>query len=178
MIDISITSLPSIGAFHPSMWLCRSLLPSSFKSLRILPSVISFSNMTLRANSRMTTNNAGDAAHINSGAPKFGPIDLFKGWPNPSLLPPHQLDDASAHILSNPTNTDVLFYGPDEGYEPLREEIAKWLNDFYKPSAPITILHAFCKPSLIQSILEMFGWWLPHTIWRAGFLLTLVSTIG
>lgn len=70
--------------------------------------------------------------------PKSRHIDLLKGWPHPSLLPPHQLDKASAHILSNPSNTDVLFYGPDEGYQPLREEIAKWLNDFYKPCQTVT----------------------------------------
>lgn len=85
--------------------------------------------MTLRASSRMKA---------SSSHPKSRPIDLLKGWPNPSLLPPHQLDEASAHILSNPTNTDVLFYGPDEGYQPLREEIAQWLSNFYQPTKPIT----------------------------------------
>ena len=69
--------------------------------------------------------------------PKSRHIDLLKGWPNPSLLPPQQLREASAHILSDPPNTDVLFYGPDEGYEPLREEIAKWLDQFYNPAKRI-----------------------------------------
>ncbi|KEF56630.1 uncharacterized protein A1O9_06819 [Exophiala aquamarina CBS 119918] len=63
-------------------------------------------------------------------------IDLFKGWPNPSLLPPQQLDKASSHILSDSNKIDVLFYAPDEGYHPLRDEIAKWLNAFYCPSQP------------------------------------------
>ncbi|EXJ87178.1 hypothetical protein A1O3_04137 [Capronia epimyces CBS 606.96] len=66
------------------------------------------------------------------------PIDLFKGWPNPTLLPPQQLNNASANILSDPNNMDVLFYGPDEGYGPLREEIAKWLSSFYQPREPIS----------------------------------------
>lgn len=65
-------------------------------------------------------------------------IDLLKGWPHPSLLPEYDLKKASASILSDPSNKDVLFYGPDEGYEPLREEIAKWLYDFYRPCGPIT----------------------------------------
>ncbi|KIV81675.1 hypothetical protein PV11_03845 [Exophiala sideris] len=65
-------------------------------------------------------------------------IDLLTGWPNPTLLPPHQLDEASSQILSNPDNTDVLGYAPDEGYQPLREEIAKWLNEFYRPKNPIS----------------------------------------
>ena len=73
-----------------------------------------------------------------SSIPKSRHIDLLKGWPHPSLLPPQQLDQASTHILSDPSNTDVLFYGPDEGYEPLRKEIARWLTEFYNPSKLIT----------------------------------------
>ena len=73
-----------------------------------------------------------------SKVPKSRHINLLKGWPNPSLLPPQQLDQASDHILSNPANKDAMFYGPDEGYEPLREEIAKWLNQFYTPQELIT----------------------------------------
>ncbi|KIX04497.1 uncharacterized protein Z518_05367 [Rhinocladiella mackenziei CBS 650.93] len=86
--------------------------------------------MTLRVGTR--TNN------VNTSASKKRPINLLKGWPNPSLLPPCQLEDASTHILSDPRNKDVLFYGPDEGYQPLRGEIAKWLNDFYQPREPIS----------------------------------------
>lgn len=66
------------------------------------------------------------------------PIDLLTGWPNPNLLPPRQLDEASHQILSDPTKTDVMFYAPDEGYQPLREEIAKWLNEFYRPKTRIS----------------------------------------
>ncbi|EXJ83348.1 hypothetical protein A1O1_06969 [Capronia coronata CBS 617.96] len=66
------------------------------------------------------------------------PIDLFKGWPNPTLLPPQQLNDAADDILADPRNSDVMFYGPDAGYGPLREEIAKWLDDFYQPREPIS----------------------------------------
>ncbi|KIX92676.1 uncharacterized protein Z520_11528 [Fonsecaea multimorphosa CBS 102226] len=84
--------------------------------------------MTLRASSRV------DSPKVSRNRQ----IDLLKGWPHPSLLPPHQLDQASAKILSNPSNSDVLFYGPDEGYQPLREEIAKWLNDFYRPSETVS----------------------------------------
>lgn len=65
-------------------------------------------------------------------------IDLFKGWPNPALLPPHQLNEASSHILTDSDKKDVLFYGPDEGYAPLRSQIADWLNSFYSPPQSIT----------------------------------------
>jgi DNA-binding transcriptional MocR family regulator len=88
--------------------------------------------MTLRKHPRTTTSTAQTNTHT------LRPIDLLKGWPNPSLLPPHQLDEASDRILSNPVNKDVLFYGPDEGYQPLRGEIAKWLDNFYRPRQPIT----------------------------------------
>ncbi|KAH0827231.1 hypothetical protein AYO21_09079 [Fonsecaea monophora] len=79
--------------------------------------------MTLRASLR---------AHPPK-VPKTRHIDFLKGWPNTSLLPLHQLELASKRILSDPANSDVLFYGPDEGYQPLRVEIAKWLNSFYRP---------------------------------------------
>ena len=85
--------------------------------------------MTLR--SRTPTSNA-------TTIPKSRHIDLLKGWPNPSLLPPEQLKEASAVILSKRPINEVLRYGPDEGYPPLREEIAKWLNQFYHPSKLIT----------------------------------------
>ena len=85
--------------------------------------------MTLKANSQPSR---------TSNIPRSRHIDLLKGSPHPSLLPPQQLDQASTHILADPANSDVLFYGPDSGYQPLREEVAKWLNKFYKPSATIT----------------------------------------
>lgn len=65
-------------------------------------------------------------------------IDLFKGWPNPSLLPQSQIRKASSSALSDPeVFIPGLSYGPDPGYEPLREGIASWLTRFYKPRDPI-----------------------------------------
>lgn len=65
-------------------------------------------------------------------------IDLFKGWPNPSLLPAAQIKAASSHALSNPKiSTPALSYGPDPGYEPLRNILASWLTDFYQAPKPI-----------------------------------------
>lgn len=67
------------------------------------------------------------------------PIDFMTGWPNPSLFPPLKLDSAAHTIF---TNSDLvresLRYGEDEGYHPLREEIAKWLTKFYVPKDPIS----------------------------------------
>ncbi|KIW69999.1 hypothetical protein PV04_02311 [Phialophora macrospora] len=93
---------------------------------------------SLRKMTRFATVAATPRTNPAGSIPQSRRIDLLKGWPHPSLLPPQQLDQASTHILSNPSNTDVLFYGPDEGYEPLRKAIAKWLDQFYSPSKLIT----------------------------------------
>lgn len=111
------------------MWRVRPRLLSASDLVLVGRRRLSASKMTLR-----TTSSARQTTTI----PKERHIDLLKGWPHPSLLPPRQLDQASADILSKPSNNDVLFYGPDEGYQPLREEIAKWLHQFYKPSKLIT----------------------------------------
>ena len=64
-------------------------------------------------------------------------IDLFKGWPNPRLLPTAQLAAAAHEALSHPeVSTSALLYGPDEGYGPLRHEVARWLTEFYQPLKP------------------------------------------
>jgi DNA-binding transcriptional MocR family regulator len=60
------------------------------------------------------------------------PINLLRGWPHPSLLPTPAISKAAQTALSNPSiSTPGLLYGPDPGYQPLREEIAKWLSRFY-----------------------------------------------
>ncbi len=67
-----------------------------------------------------------------------GLIDLLKGWPNPALLPATQIKNASSSSLSDPTVfTPGLLYGPDDGYKPLREQVANWLTQFYRPPDPI-----------------------------------------
>ncbi|KAL5334906.1 pyridoxal phosphate-dependent transferase [Aspergillus crustosus] len=66
-------------------------------------------------------------------------IDLFRGWPNPSLLPTPALSSASTKVLTTPSIlTPALLYGPDEGYSPLRTHIAQWLTSFYHPADPVT----------------------------------------
>lgn len=63
-------------------------------------------------------------------------IDLSKGWPSPSLLPTDLLLQASQHLLRDPhLATPSLLYGPDPGYQPLRESIAAWLSEIYHTSA-------------------------------------------
>ncbi|OKL64366.1 hypothetical protein UA08_01085 [Talaromyces atroroseus] len=64
------------------------------------------------------------------------PIDLFRGWPNPTLLPVDSLAQSAATVLSTPALYQPgLQYGPDEGYAPLRQHVATWLSSFYPPTA-------------------------------------------
>ncbi|CAK3804442.1 related to aminotransferase [Lecanosticta acicola] len=66
------------------------------------------------------------------------PINLLRGWPNPSLLPVDLLKEAADAVLSDTSIAHPgLLYGPDEGYAPFREAVAAWLNAFYKPERPI-----------------------------------------
>lgn len=70
--------------------------------------------------------------------PKDSPnvqINLLRGSPNADLLPASILGEAASQVLgSKAIYTDALSYGPDPGYEPLRESIARWLSGFYEPS--------------------------------------------
>jgi DNA-binding transcriptional MocR family regulator len=66
-------------------------------------------------------------------------IDLFRGWPNPALLPVESIAKASSVALSTPSIFQPgLQYGPDEGYGPLRQHLADWLTSFYRPKEPIS----------------------------------------
>ena len=66
------------------------------------------------------------------------PINLLRGWPNPALLPVELLKEAADAVLSDTSIAHPgLLYGPDEGYEPFREAVAAWLNDFFRPERPI-----------------------------------------
>ncbi|KAK3391108.1 aminotransferase [Podospora didyma] len=62
-------------------------------------------------------------------------INLIRGWPSPHLLPADLLAKASARVLSDPgIFVPALQYAPDPGYQPLREELARWLRRAYFPS--------------------------------------------
>lgn len=72
-----------------------------------------------------TLSTTSSASHIN----------LLRGWPNPKLLPAAQLKAASQTALSAPdTFTPGLLYGPDPGFQPLRESIVEKLDAFYGPT--------------------------------------------
>ena len=66
-------------------------------------------------------------------------INLVRGWPSPDFLPLSLLKEAAIKVLSDPSVAiPGLQYGPDPGDSHLREEVAKWLSDFYKPPQPVT----------------------------------------
>jgi len=65
------------------------------------------------------------------------PIDLFQGRPAQTLLPTDHLKNAAVKALSDKSIFGPgLGYGPDEGYAPLRQNIASWLSDFYRTPQP------------------------------------------
>ena len=66
-------------------------------------------------------------------------INLLRGWPHPDLLPAARLKPATISALSDTSiSTAALEYGPDEGYPPLRESMARLLTNFYAPKQPVT----------------------------------------
>lgn len=88
------------------------------------------------------------------------PIDLFQGRPAPDLLPTEHLKNAAVKALSDKTVSDPgLGYGPDEGYFPLRQNIASWLSNFYRTQQPIDA-ERFCitggASQNLTSILTVF----------------------
>ena len=67
-------------------------------------------------------------------------INLAKGHPNPTLLPVNHVRAASVTTFSDPeifTAQSSLLYGPDDGYRPLKENVAAWLSRFYSDSPRI-----------------------------------------
>lgn len=65
-------------------------------------------------------------------------ITLVRGSPNPALLPVKLIREAANAVLSDPSVAhDGLLYGPDPGYEPCRQAVAKWLTSAHQASSPI-----------------------------------------
>lgn len=59
-------------------------------------------------------------------------IDLFSGWPHPTLLPAKLISSAAQTVLADSTlYSDALNYGPDPGSDRLREQLAAWLSNYY-----------------------------------------------
>ncbi|OAA68322.1 aminotransferase, class i/classii [Niveomyces insectorum RCEF 264] len=60
-------------------------------------------------------------------------INLLRGWPAPSTLPAVQLREAADRVLTDAAlAVPSLQYGPDPGYQPLREELAALLSAVFR----------------------------------------------
>lgn len=86
------------------------------------------------------------------------PINLLRGWPSPDLLPAKSLRAAAERLLSDPELfVPALQYGPDLGYQPLREELARWLGNFYDfPPDPARICITGGASQNLACILQSF----------------------
>jgi DNA-binding transcriptional MocR family regulator len=81
------------------------------------------------------------------------PINLLKGWPNPSLLPAKELLEAANAVLTKPDIfTPALCYGPDEGHPGLRQALGQWLADFYGPAVSKWRDEKLSKPTSTHSL--------------------------
>ena len=82
-------------------------------------------------------------SHTSAGLPSLNisidmssdkkPINLLRGWPSADVLPAALLSSGAQKLLADPAvYTPALQYGPDAGYQPLREGLARWLTRHYK----------------------------------------------
>lgn len=98
-------------------------------------------------------------------------VNLLRGWPSPQLLPTSSFKAAALRALSEPTIiTPGLLYGPDSGYQPLRDELARWLSRIYgvDPDPDRICISGGASQSL-SCILQSFtdpAW--THAVWMAA----------
>lgn len=86
------------------------------------------------------------------------PIDLLTGWPNPALLPAAELLRSATTVLSTPSIArPALQYAPDEGYGPLRKNIAQWLGSFYQTREPISPLRICITGGASQNLARILA---------------------
>jgi DNA-binding transcriptional MocR family regulator len=103
------------------------------------------------------------------------PINLLTGWPNPRLLPLQQLSHAATNALGNPELVqDVLGYGPDLGFPPLRQSISRWLTQFYKPVEPISPDRIAISGGASQNLARILQTYTDPIFTRTCFLVTPV----
>lgn len=89
-----------------------------------------FPQQTNMSNAATVSNSSGNNSDQTT---EKHPIDLFRGWPNPALLPVDSLARSAATVFASSSIYEPgLQYGPDEGYGPLRANIASWLTSFYR----------------------------------------------
>lgn len=108
-------------------------------------------------------------------------INLLRGHPNPSLLPATQIKAASLNAFSNAdTLQSGLSYGENAGFKPLREKLACWLTEFYKPQEPISPLRLAITGGASQNlacILQRFSDPLYTAAWLVSPVYFLACTV-
>jgi DNA-binding transcriptional MocR family regulator len=103
------------------------------------------------------------------------PVNLLTGWPNPRLLPLQQLSRAATSAFANPEQAqEVLGYGPDLGFSPLRHSISKWLTQFYKPAEPISVDRIAISGGASQNLARILQTYTDPVYTRTCFLVAPV----
>ncbi|KAL8407985.1 hypothetical protein RB594_006693 [Gaeumannomyces avenae] len=76
----------------------------------------------------------GPTTRTMSAAAEKPLINLIRGWPAPRQLPADLLKAAADRALADPAVfVPGLQYAPDPGFQPLREELAAFLDAYYHP---------------------------------------------
>jgi len=98
------------------------------------------------------------------------PINLLRGWPNPALLPIPAIRRAAQSALSDSSvSVPGLLYGPDPGFQPLREEISKWLTTFYGGEADAARICITGGASQnLACVLQVYSDPLKTTVWMVA----------
>ncbi|KAI0396733.1 PLP-dependent transferase [Xylariaceae sp. FL0594] len=117
---------------------CQIFNKTLLRSQRLVidrPVMVGELHRTAAANTTEKSNNPRDRTLAEEGAKvnmSKKSINLLRGWPSTSLLPAEALRAASQTALTDQHIWGPgLEYGPDPGYQPLREELARWLVAFY-----------------------------------------------
>lgn len=98
-------------------------------------------------------------------------INLLRGWPSPHLLPSDLLKTGSQKVLSSSSIfVPALQYGPDPGYQPLREELAAWLDRAYHPSLKTSPSQICITGGASQSIANILASFTDPSYTRAVWL--------
>ncbi|KAK4185927.1 pyridoxal phosphate-dependent transferase [Podospora australis] len=134
---------PVLGS--SSSFVCRL---NALVSLPRITSPASFSSLVPASSAPFTFPTTRYSIHeqqASTSAKKNTLINLLRGWPSPHLLPSELLRQAANRALSDP-NIFVpgLQYGPDPGYQPLREELARWLARSYSSSGSASDPEEIC----------------------------------
>jgi DNA-binding transcriptional MocR family regulator len=130
------TNSPNTNGETEVMRFLHSWLPSIFRRSATYSIRRNFLSSTTQGVPRWLSLTPFPTRIMTTQAAKNGttgrPINLLRGWPAPELLPVELLKATSVAVLTDPSIfVSALQYGPDPGYQPLREELAQWLGGHF-----------------------------------------------